>query len=117
MGTKGTSRGGKGAEASRGHLTIAIVAIVAVAIWLAVTADPWQSWSHDGFWEMDRPLADPAALYAELPELRRHAQAVLQGAEGRPGHIFNLGHGVMPDVKPENVKALVEMVHEMGTRR
>jgi hypothetical protein len=64
VGTKGTSRGGKGAEASRGHLTIAIVAIVAVAIWLAVTADPWQSWSHDGFWEMDRPLADPAALYA-----------------------------------------------------
>ena len=49
-------------------------------------------------------------------ELRTRAQAVIDAAEGRPGHIFNLGHGVLPDMKPENVKALVEMVHEMGQR-
>lgn len=45
-------------------LSLAIVAIVALAVWLAVSADPWQSWSHDGFWQMDRPLADPGGLYA-----------------------------------------------------
>ena len=44
-------------------------------------------------------------------------KAVLDAAEGRPGHIFNLGHGVLPDMKPENVKALVEMVHEMGQKK
>jgi len=65
VGTKGTSKGTtKGAEGSRGHLAIAIGVIIGAAVWLAVSADPWQSWSHDGFWEMDRPLADPSALYA-----------------------------------------------------
>ena len=51
---------------------------------------------------------------ADLPTLRQRAKAVLDATEGRPGHIFNLGHGVFPEVPPENVKALVEMVHEMG---
>jgi len=59
---------------------------------------------------------DPVALFCDIPELRLHADAVLQAAEGRPGHVFNLGHGVMPDMKPENVKALVEIVHESGAR-
>jgi len=36
--------------------------------------------------------------------------------KGRPGHIFNLGHGVMPDMKPEHVKAVVEYVHELGAQ-
>jgi uroporphyrinogen decarboxylase len=51
-----------------------------------------------------------------LPYTRAVIEAILQAAEGRPGHIFNLGHGVMPDMKPENVKALVEIVHEAGAR-
>jgi len=82
--------------------------------WRVDLKEAWSTVGHDVAVQGN---LDPAALYADLPELRRHAQAVLQAAEGRPGHIFNLGHGVMPDVKPENVKALVEMVHEMGTRR
>ena len=57
---------------------------------------------------------DPVTLFCEIPDIRRHAEAVLRAAEGRAGHIFNLGHGVMPDMKPENVKALVEIVHEAG---
>lgn len=60
---------------------------------------------------------DPVVLMADLDTLRRRAKAVLDEAEGRPGHIFNLGHGVFPEVPPENVKALVRMVHELGTRR
>ena len=55
-------------------------------------------------------------MYADLATLRRQTQDVLGAAENRAGHIFNLGHGVMPDMDPENVKALVEMVHEMGAR-
>ncbi|MDA1017816.1 MAG: uroporphyrinogen decarboxylase, partial [Planctomycetota bacterium] len=55
---------------------------------------------------------DPVSIYANLDTLRARAKAVLDAAEGRPGHIFNLGHGVMPDMNPDHVKALVEIVHE-----
>jgi uroporphyrinogen decarboxylase len=41
----------------------------------------------------------------------------MDGAGGRPGHIFNLGHGVLPETDPQHVKALVAMVHEMGAVR
>jgi len=59
---------------------------------------------------------DPIALYCDLPTLRSQAQAVLDAAGPQPGHIFNLGHGVTPDVPHEHVKALVRMVHELGAR-
>ncbi len=59
---------------------------------------------------------DPVVLFADLPEIRRRAVAILEQAAGRPGHIFNLGHGVLPDMNPEHVKALVEIVHEHGAR-
>jgi len=56
---------------------------------------------------------DPVTLLADLDTLRAKAKAVIDGA-GRRGHIFNLGHGVFPEVPPDSVKALVEMVHEIG---
>jgi uroporphyrinogen decarboxylase len=55
---------------------------------------------------------DPAALFAPLPELRRQVREVLKRAEGRPGHIFNLGHGILQHTPVENVRAVVDMVHE-----
>jgi uroporphyrinogen decarboxylase len=55
---------------------------------------------------------DPAALFAPLPELERRVRAVLARAAGRPGHIFNLGHGILPDTPVDHVRAVVEMVHE-----
>jgi hypothetical protein len=65
-GRTGTTSKGKGSKSrkSRGNLWIAIGVVMGIAIWITVSADPWQSWSHDGFWEMDRPLADPGAMYA-----------------------------------------------------
>jgi uroporphyrinogen decarboxylase len=57
---------------------------------------------------------DPVSIYADLPVLKRRIQAVLDSVKGRPGHIFNLGHGVMPDMNPDHVKAVVEFVHELG---
>lgn len=59
---------------------------------------------------------DPVSLYADLPVLRERTAEVLREAGERPGHIFNLGHGVMPDMNPDHVKALVAMVHELGAR-
>lgn len=59
---------------------------------------------------------DPITLFADLDTIRARAKAVLDSVGNRNGHIFNLGHGVLPDMNPDNVKALVEMVHEMGQR-
>jgi len=54
---------------------------------------------------------DPVLLLAPVPQLTRRAALVLDQAAGRPGHIFNLGHGVLPATPPDHVEALVEMVH------
>ncbi len=59
---------------------------------------------------------DPAALFAPRPELERRVWRVLEQAGGRPGHIFNLGHGILPETPVENVRAVVEMVHEYTVR-
>jgi uroporphyrinogen decarboxylase len=60
---------------------------------------------------------DPVVLYADPPYIRGRVEHILRQAGGRPGHIFNLGHGILPDTPVENVIALVEMVHEMSDRR
>ena len=59
---------------------------------------------------------DPVSIYADLPVLKKRVQAVLDSVEGQPGHIFNLGHGVMPDMDPAHVKAVVEYVHELSAK-
>jgi uroporphyrinogen decarboxylase len=56
---------------------------------------------------------DPVALFAPLPVLRSQIEDVLRRANGRPGHIFNLGHGILQHTPVENVCAAVEMVHEL----
>ncbi len=59
---------------------------------------------------------DPVALFANQDALRAQAKRILDQAGGRSGHIFNLGHGILPETPVENVIALVEMVHEMSRR-
>jgi uroporphyrinogen decarboxylase len=59
----------------------------------------------------------PAVLLAEPREIRRQAKRILDQAAGRPGHIFNLGHGILPNTPVGHVKALVDVVHELGNRR
>lgn len=54
---------------------------------------------------------DPVALLAEWPELERRSRQVLISAGGRPGHIFNLGHGVLQETPAESVRRLVDFVH------
>lgn len=55
---------------------------------------------------------DPALLLAPLPELRSAARLILAEAGGRPGHIFNLGHGIWPETPVENAQALVALIRE-----
>ncbi len=59
---------------------------------------------------------DPAALLSSPRDIRRRVEEMLRRAGGRPGHIFNLGHGVFPDTPVENVIAMVEAVHQMSAR-
>ncbi|MBN2021643.1 MAG: uroporphyrinogen decarboxylase [Pirellulales bacterium] len=58
---------------------------------------------------------DPAVLLTHPEVIRRQAREILEQAAGRRGHIFNLGHGVLPDTPLENAVALVEAVHEWPT--
>ena len=55
---------------------------------------------------------DPIALLAPWPELQFRIDQVLAEADGRPGHIFNLGHGILPNTPVDNVRRLVNHVHE-----
>ena len=59
---------------------------------------------------------DPYSLLAPRSVLQARAQEVLDKAGGRPGHIFNLGHGVFPSASVDQVKALVDYVHEASAR-
>ena len=57
---------------------------------------------------------DPHVLFAEPSVIRMRAADVMQRLEGRPGHIMNLGHGILPDTPTESVDALIEAVHAFG---
>ncbi len=70
------------------------------------------AWQHIGYEHGIQGNLDPAALFAPWEALRARAQRVLDQAAGRPGHIFNLGHGVLPGTPVNNVKRLVDFVHE-----
>ncbi len=59
---------------------------------------------------------DPVVLFAGLPAIRRRVKRILDQAGGRPGHIFNLGHGILPETPVNHVIALVDEVHELSAR-
>ena len=59
---------------------------------------------------------DPIALFADVAEIRSRAREILRQAGGRPGHIFNLGHGILPETPVDHVIALVDCVHEMSQK-
>lgn len=79
--------------------------------WRIRLDDAWRTIGYD---KAVQGNLDPLVLLAKPDEIRRRAKEVLQQAAGRPGHIFNLGHGVVQQTPVENVIALVEAVHELG---
>ncbi|MEN9934283.1 MAG: hypothetical protein RLZZ387_862 [Chloroflexota bacterium] len=58
---------------------------------------------------------DPMTLFAPWPEIERRAKDIIDRAAGRPGHIFNLGHGILTETPVDNVRRLVEFVHEYSS--
>lgn len=59
---------------------------------------------------------DPTVLYAPKDIIEREVKRVLDENAGRPGHIFNLGHGILPTVSPDNAKFMVECVHRLSQK-
>jgi uroporphyrinogen decarboxylase len=77
----------------------------------------WRISLDEGWERLDYKAAvqgnlDPVLLFAEWNELKSRAEDILQRADGRPGHIFNLGHGILPETPVENVKNLARFVQE-----
>jgi uroporphyrinogen decarboxylase len=70
-----------------------------------------EGWSRVGHDVAVQGNLDPAALLAPWEVVERKAADVLRRAGGRPGHVFNLGHGVLPETDPDNLARLVEFVH------
>ncbi len=67
----------------------------------------------------ERPVQgnlDPVLLQAPWPVLRGAADGILAAAAGRPGHVFNLGHGILPATPVDQVRRLTEHVHEVTER-
>jgi uroporphyrinogen decarboxylase len=76
-----------------------------------------QAWNDIGYRSAIQGNLDPTALFAPLPVLRTKVLDLLRRTGTRPGHIVNLGHGILPDTPVESVKAVVQMVREFSTVR
>jgi uroporphyrinogen decarboxylase len=75
------------------------------------------AWQRLGFDVAIQGNLDPVALLAPWPALQQRASLVLDQAAGRPGHIFNLGHGIVPSTPVDNVRRLVDFVHTYSAPR
>jgi len=71
-----------------------------------------QAWMDISYRSAVQGNLDPAVLMAPIPELRARVHELLKRTGSRPGHVFNLGHGILPETPVENVKACVEIVRE-----
>jgi len=77
----------------------------------------WRIPLDEGWARLDHQCAvqgnlDPVLLFADWKELKSRAGDILRRAAGRPGHIFNLGHGILPETQVDNVKNLARFVQE-----
>jgi uroporphyrinogen decarboxylase len=77
--------------------------------WRVDLGEAWERVGHDRGVQGN---LDPALLLGPFERVQRAAIGILEAAGGRPGHVFNLGHGVLPDTDPADLGRLVEVVHE-----
>lgn len=75
-----------------------------------------QAWGEVGTDVAIQGNLDPMVLCGPTGELRAHVQKILDQAGRRPGHIFNLGHGIVPQTPVDNVIRLIDLVHELSAR-
>ena len=81
--------------------------------WRVSLDEAWDVVGHDVALQGN---LDPVVLFAPLHEIERRVEDILRRAAGRPGHIFNLGHGILPNTPVESVAAVVDLVHKLSQR-
>ncbi|MAT72976.1 MAG: uroporphyrinogen decarboxylase [Planctomycetaceae bacterium] len=81
--------------------------------WRVELAAGWEAVGHD---RAVQGNLDPTVLLADPGTIKSRVADVLSAAAGRPGHIFNLGHGVLQQTPVENAQAVVQLVHELSAR-
>lgn len=74
-----------------------------------------EGWRQMNFQGAVQGNLDPVLLFADWKEVKSRAEEILRLAAGRPGHIFNLGHGILPETPVETVKRLCKFVQEHAT--
>ncbi len=76
-----------------------------------------KTWEKIGYDVAVQGNLDPVVLFAPPAEIRRRAKEILDYVSGRPGHIFNLGHGILPRTPVDNVLTLIDAVHEYSGKK
>jgi uroporphyrinogen decarboxylase len=94
------------------HLLEAMVAAGGDVIGLDWRLPLGEAWERIGYERGVQGNLDPALLLGPWSRTETAAGRILEEAGGRPGHVFNLGHGVLPETDPADLKRLVELVHE-----
>lgn len=78
--------------------------------------DLGEAWARLGYDVAIQGNLDPVILLAPKDLIEKNVRKILDSAGNRPGHIFNLGHGILPNTPPDRVVELVDMVHEYSSR-
>ncbi len=81
--------------------------------WRVRLDDAWKTIGYD---KAIQGNLDPVLLFAPRDVIRRRVKEILDMAEGRPGHIFNLGHGIIVGTPVDNVRAVIDSVHEFSRK-
>ncbi len=82
--------------------------------WRMDIDDAWKALHHEPGVQGN---LDPVALYGSQEYIKRRVQDILERVGNRNGHIFNLGHGILPTVPPDSAKYMIDIVHELSARR
>jgi uroporphyrinogen decarboxylase len=78
--------------------------------------DIGEAWERIGYEVAIQGNLDPVILFGSVDLIKKEVKRILDRVGGRPGHIFNLGHGILPNTPIENVAALIDMVHEYSSK-
>jgi uroporphyrinogen decarboxylase len=79
--------------------------------------DIGEAWARLGYEVGIQGNLDPVILFGSVDLIKKEVKRILDRVGGRPGHIFNLGHGILPNTPVENVAALVDLVHEYSLKQ
>lgn len=75
-----------------------------------------EGWKRIGYDRAVQGNLDPVVLLTDRAVIRERVEDILKKAAGRPGHIFNLGHGILPETPVDHAKYLVDLVHDLSRR-